>query len=82
MDKEKFIEEANQIGQLLQSAGWKVIENEVMERKAKLTEMLIHADEHKTIRELQANIRGIEFLLKFPIDMLETAKRATAQNEP
>ncbi len=80
--KEKFIEEAQNIAALIESAGWKVIEDEAKSRSAKLTKGLVASDDIDTIRKLQANIRGLEFLLSFPHEMLEVAKRATEEPEP
>lgn len=75
--KDQIIEESQHIAQMLTSAGWKILENEVNTRTEKLLKALVHSDDIDTTRKLQANVRGLEFLLSFPHEMLETAKRVT-----
>lgn len=77
-----MLEEANLVEMVVQSPGWKVIENEIATRIGSLTRALIHADEAPIIRDLQANIRGLEFLLKFPGEILEARKRVTEAEAP
>lgn len=81
-DKEKFILEAQQIEAMLQSPGWKVIVDEVSKRHGSLVKALVWEDDNQAKDKLQANIRGLEFLLKFPNEMLETAKRVTEASAP
>lgn len=79
VDKEKFILEAQQIEAMIQSPGWKVIVDEVSKRHGSLVKSLVWEDDNQAKDKLQANIRGLEFLLKFPGEMLETAKRVTEE---
>lgn len=81
VSKEQIIEEAQHIAQMLETQGWKVIVNEIETRKEKLMRALVHADDIDVIKSLQANLRGLEFLLGFPHEMLETAKRVTETGE-
>ena len=78
--KEQLLEEANQLAGTMTSPGWKVIENEVARRKETLTRALIGADDIDTIKSLQANIRSLEFLVRFPAEMLETANKVSEQD--
>jgi len=78
-EKEKFILEAQQIEAVIQSPGWKVIVDEVSKRHGSLVKALVWEDDNLAKDKLQANIRGLEFLLKFPGEMLETAKRVTEE---
>lgn len=81
-DKEKFILEARHLEMLVQSQGWRIIEDEVKVRMSRLVKALIACDEDNSIHNLQANIRSLEFLLRFPNEMLETAKRVTEAEAP
>lgn len=75
--KEQIIEESQHIAQLVTSAGWKIIENEIHTRKEKLLKALVNTDDDMVTKNLKANLRGLEFLLSFPHEMLDTAKRVT-----
>ncbi len=78
-------EDAANIAGMLGTPGWMVIESEAKERTAKLSKMLIWCDDEKQIRDLQANIRSLEFLLSFPREVMEAARRSNeeaAQVEP
>lgn len=77
--KEKFILEAQQIEAMLNSPGWKVLVDEISTRHGALVKGLVWEDDNQTKDKLQANIRGLEFLLKFPGEMLETAKKVTEE---
>jgi hypothetical protein len=74
--------EAMQIQQMLQTSGWMVMRDEVNQRKAKLTDLLIAENDEKRKSELQANIRSLIFLLSFPEEMLEAARRINEAKTP
>lgn len=78
-EKERFILEAQQIETMLNSPGWKVIVDEISKRHGTLVKALVWEDDNQSKDKLQANIRGLEFLLKFPGEMLETAKKVTEE---
>lgn len=79
---EKHIEDANHLAAMLLTPGWKVMQAEIAERTEKLVTALIWSDDDKVKSQIQSNIRGLEFLLKFPLEMMEAAKRATEQEAP
>lgn len=81
ISKEQILEEAQHLQGLLIHPGWKVIEDEVKTRMAKLVKGLVATDDDMVTKNLKANIRGLEFLLSFPHEMLETANRATEAKE-
>lgn len=79
MTNDQLSEEAFLLQQMMDTRGWKVVEDEAKQRTARLTESLIWSDDADTIRDLQANIRSLDFLLRFPVQMQEAAKRANAE---
>lgn len=79
MTNDQLSEEAFLLQQMMDTRGWKVVEDEAKQRTARLTESLIWSDDADTIRDLQANIRSLAFLLRFPVQMQESAKRANAE---
>lgn len=82
---EQIQQEAAHMAGMLASPGWAVIKDEVSRRMngdgkhGGLVKALISEDDPQRIRDLQANIRSLEFLLKFPDEILEAARRATEQ---
>lgn len=70
------LEEASHLEGMRQSPGWKIVEDEAVTRIAKLTKLLVWSDDQDKTRELQANIRSLEFLLTFPLQMMEAAQKA------
>lgn len=79
MNLEKANEEAVLLSGMLMHPGWRIVEDEANIRAKALTAMLIQEDDAVKISQLQANIRGLQFLLNFPSDMLEVARRANAE---
>ena len=79
MNLEKANEEAVHLSGMLMHPGWRIVEDEATIRMKALTAMLIAEDDAVKITQLQANIRGLQFLLNFPSDMLEVARRANAE---
>ena len=76
MNIEKANEEAVHLSGLMMHPGWAIISDEATQRIKTLTKALIWENEEKKKSELQSNIRSLEFLLGFPGDMLEAARRA------
>ena len=76
MNLEKANEEAVHLSGMLMHPGWRIVEDEATIRMKALTALLIAEDDVQKIALLQANIRGLQFLLNFPSDMLEVARRA------
>lgn len=62
---------------LMAHPGWGIVADEAQQRIIRLTAALIAENETEKIRDLQANIRSLQFLLKFPGELLEVARRAT-----
>lgn len=79
VSREQILQEAAHIHGMLQTPGWAVLKDEAKERIIALTERLIWANDPAQIRDLQANIRSLEFLLKFPDELLEAGRRATEE---
>lgn len=79
MTNDQLSEEAFHLQQMTDSKGWAIVNAEAKERRAKLTELLIWEENPDKIRDLQANIRSLDFLLSFPQQMQETARRANAE---
>lgn len=76
---EQMQDEAALITGLMSHAGWAVVKDEAQERINRLTISLIAENELEKIRDLQANIRSLQFLLTFPEQLVEAARRATEQ---
>jgi hypothetical protein len=76
---QKLQDEAVHLSGLMGHPGWAIVADEASGRLKWLTKALIAENEIEKIRDLQANIRSLEFLLKFPDQMLEVARRATEQ---
>lgn len=69
-------EAANIVG-MMSHAGWGVVVSEAEERMSNLTRALVAENNIEKIRDLQANIRSLQFLLNFPLQLVEVARRAT-----
>lgn len=76
---EQVLDESGHIQAMKSSLGWTVMVEEAEERIESLTKILIATDNIEKIRDLQANIRSLQFLLGFPEQVLEAARRITAQ---
>ena len=74
--REALNDEAVALQGLVGSRGWAIIKDEAEQRKEKLIAALIAENDLKRIRDLQANIRSLDFLLGFPLEMQEAARRA------
>lgn len=74
--------EAAHIAAMMGSPGWLVMVDEANERKARLVTLLIDEDDESAKLKLQANIRGLNFLLRFPEELLETARRLNEEASP
>ena len=74
---EQIQDEAVHVQALLSHPGWKIVVDEATERTKRLTVALVAENEIEKIRDLQANIRSLQFLLKFPLELVEAARRAT-----
>jgi hypothetical protein len=74
---EQIQDEAAHIQGLMNHPGWGIVADEATERIKRLTVALVAENEIEKIRDLQANIRSLQFLLKFPSELVEAARRAT-----
>ena len=73
--KEQLLEEAAHVQGMMGTMGWSIIEKEARERINNLGNLLIWENDSERKSDLQANIRSLVFLLRFPLDMLEAARR-------
>lgn len=76
---EQIQDEAANITGMMGHAGWAIIKDEAQVRVSRLTAALVAENEIEKIRDLQANIRSLQFLLNFPNELVEAARRATEQ---
>lgn len=76
---EQMQDEAALVTGLMAHAGWAIIVDEATQRIDNLTKALVAENEIEKIRDLQANIRSLQFLLIFPQQLVEAARRATEQ---
>lgn len=59
----EIIREANVYNELLQTAGWKLLEKEILDRTASLSRVLLTENDDKKIYRTQGEVLGIQSIL-------------------
>ena len=63
---------------LLASPGWEIIQLKLLDRRDAFARELLYASTFEKMTFLQAQIREIDFLLKYPHDVIQAEKHKEA----
>ena len=76
LDLEPLLAQADSVLNLFTHPGWIVLHDEIKQRINGFGRKLVYSDDQEMTKRLQANLRALDFLLTFPQQFVEAAKKA------